>query len=275
MSYRRSPGPVARIAGARCGFTLVELLVVIGIIALLISILMPALSKAKTQARTTQCLSNIRQLTIAFQMYVNNNKGKTIGYSTNAITNKDGEPQNGFWMHEMKPYNGKIDIVGICPEATEPSYGWGNVTHTWGPVTSKLDFLYDVMGSYAINGWCYGPESEGSFKGQPGGMRYTVGPKHAWHQFPVQEASNVPIFADSSWVDTWPLHTDQPGNLVSGDTQMMTRVCLKRHSKRICNVSFVDGHAESVLLPNLWKLKWSKIFDTTRPVPNMPAGYGK
>jgi prepilin-type N-terminal cleavage/methylation domain-containing protein len=62
----------------RSGFTLVEVLVVIGIIVLFISILMPALNNARTQARTLQCLSNLRQGTTAFQMYVKNNKGRSI-----------------------------------------------------------------------------------------------------------------------------------------------------------------------------------------------------
>jgi prepilin-type N-terminal cleavage/methylation domain-containing protein/prepilin-type processing-associated H-X9-DG protein len=59
----------------RVGFTLVELLVVIGIIALLISILLPALSKAQQQSRTVACLSNIRQITMAAYNYSSENKG--------------------------------------------------------------------------------------------------------------------------------------------------------------------------------------------------------
>jgi len=66
------------------GFTLVELLVVIGIIALLISILLPAVNRAREQARRVVCVSNVRQLTAAWLMYANEHGGHFCSSNTQA-----------------------------------------------------------------------------------------------------------------------------------------------------------------------------------------------
>ncbi len=77
--------PRTRRPAGRHGFTLVELLVVIGIIAVLIGILLPALAKARAQGNKALCLSNLHQLGLSLQEYVIANKG--VGYfAYNSVT---------------------------------------------------------------------------------------------------------------------------------------------------------------------------------------------
>jgi prepilin-type N-terminal cleavage/methylation domain-containing protein/prepilin-type processing-associated H-X9-DG protein len=91
------------------GFTLVELLVVIGIIAVLVAILMPALHRARDQAQAINCRSNLRQLTLAVLMYVNENHGYLPG--PRAIIDPPGDLNSYV-------YTGAITQADLRPTST-------------------------------------------------------------------------------------------------------------------------------------------------------------
>jgi prepilin-type N-terminal cleavage/methylation domain-containing protein len=87
-------------------FTLVELLVVIGIIAVMIGILMPALSRANRQAKMTNCLSNQKQLVLALMMYCQDNKGCFPGGpGMSKWRDRDGNPQPPRFTNWLAMYN--------------------------------------------------------------------------------------------------------------------------------------------------------------------------
>lgn len=115
----RLPSPISRPRA----FTLVELLVVIGVIAILIGLLLPSLARARTQAKSVQCAAQLRSIGQALQIYVNNNRGYFPGWSGWHVAggNGTGEDEPGLgWTEQLEPYFAKPTSPAYqCPAFPE------------------------------------------------------------------------------------------------------------------------------------------------------------
>lgn len=155
----------------RRAFTLVELLVVIGIIALLISILIPALNKARNQANAVKCSSNMRQIYMMCAMFAQDHKGHlpTAGFDTNGgnptlvdervLWDQAGPGVANFDRGAIWPYlkGGKDAKMGVvyCPSDLGENVAYGALTAGSGV---KRNF------SYSINGYIMPAEDSRSFR---------------------------------------------------------------------------------------------------------------
>jgi prepilin-type N-terminal cleavage/methylation domain-containing protein/prepilin-type processing-associated H-X9-DG protein len=223
----RTSASSARRSARRAGFTLVELLVVIGIIALLISILMPALSKARKQALNANCMSNLRSIGQALQIYAAENKGKMPAH-------KGG----GWWLWDVtvdtrdamlkSGFNRKILYCPTYPE-------------------QDVDGLWNFAPDYAVLGYFFLIQR---VPGNPTMPPLTLTPQHYKNYQSTNVAQRDPQTHVASASET-ELATDavlsQNGQFyVKGGYQYahMTSHMGKDRKPEGGNILFMDGHVE-------------------------------
>jgi prepilin-type N-terminal cleavage/methylation domain-containing protein/prepilin-type processing-associated H-X9-DG protein len=236
----------------RAGFTLIELLVVIAIIAILAALLLPTLAKSKQQAQGALCLSNLRQLTLAWAMYngdnkenfvVNGNNGDTPGGTANAPTpgvnpqwcpddmsqgaDVPGEQISQGWIKAglLYPYVGSPGPYR-CPADTS-TYKDGTVYPIGTAGTNRLR-------SISMNAWVN--PSPNAYAAYQSGIGYRVyrktsdlsvpGPAGLWllldeNPYSINDGYFLDIPNDSGWVD-----------------------CPAAYHNEACGISFCDGHAQ-------------------------------
>ena len=250
----------------RRAFTLIELLVVISIIALLIAILLPALSAASAAARSSACLSATRQQSIAHNVWLAERNQRLMAWSANGYFE---------WITQIEEYTTSAKGIFLCPEADEHvDFGSGYADRTRGSATTAWSYGDPFTSSYGLNGFMY-DINDGS--GNPSNLNGNDTPSDTnywWGSFidQVDNPSDVPFTADAMWPVGWPEHNDPPppnglGNGVAGvsggtGNNTFVRFLFDRHPGTTSNVSFADGHSETVSVQGLYELQWSRLYDT-------------
>lgn len=233
------------------GFTLIELLVVIAIIAILASMLLPALSKAKQKAHVISCVNNTRQMFVSAQMYADDSNGR-LCFTFSLIGN---QTQRRLWFNYLTPYARSTNLA-LCPtELRELSVD----TYTVYPSNPADQHVSNYQYNFRLGGCDW-----------PGSWPKEVYP--ALSLASVRKPTTTVIFTDGGsrpldtvnpakcvtprspkkpgcWIVQDPSSSAKPGPMAATDDPNWGGPRLRHNDRSV--VAFTDGHAEP-LRSSMW-----------------------
>ncbi|MBV9463230.1 MAG: DUF1559 domain-containing protein [Verrucomicrobiae bacterium] len=242
-------GRTQKISGA--GFTLVELLVVVGVVSVLAGMLLPTLKSARETAKSAQCMSNLRQLGIAMNLH-----GETYGYYPWSVIQDVG-------IYSVRPnYSGDVNSTwsfALNAFLGGPKIDWGQPDKRSKVLVCPADAIKypnNVVSSYGVHAKLFGNTFE---PGQAAETRYP-------RAYPFEERPNEVIMMGDVSHAVWMSPMDGHNEFVAPDTYTdysaatqnnVEATCLPgedndigfkalrfRHNNR-ANFVFIDGHVES------------------------------
>jgi len=257
-----SLGTRALSADKEKGFSLIELLVVIGIISLLLAIIVPVVSRARNQARSVVCKSRLHEWGLVFSMYANNNNGHFFSYTKKY----GGEDIITVWTDELQEYYDDAKLC-FCPMAKKISdrplvreFRVGGKFLAWSIEGFQGYSGRYGAGSYGLNAMVLTHKTS---------LEY-------WRGDNARGAMYVPLVLDSIWYAACPDSTDLPPPYddipVADIVASMGSFCINRHNWQVNGV-FLDYSVRSVGLKELWKLRWYKGIDTIHQGPSVWNGW--
>ena len=212
------------------GFTLIELLVVISIISMLMSIMLPGLSRARELGKRVVCLNNLRQLTLAWYFYANENDDRLCSPDTYW----NDTPGSSYWVADGPPAL-PSNNVGGTKTAIEDGILW--------PYTGQTPDLYKCKSDASAFLRSY------SISNTMGGYAYGV--VRPFYSLDISGTSRKIVFTDAASKTRWIVGSFQPIDISSQTPKWRIKDghnITARHSDG-CNMSFADYHCE------YWKWK--------------------